>query len=65
MTQLQIVQFVAVDVCHLASFYHHYVLDGKCTSFDTWGNQFGFAIINSYLVLFTIFYLQTYKRKSS
>lgn len=64
-TMMQIVQFVLVDGFHLFSFFWHYYWNGGCSSFDTWGNQFGFAIINSYLLLFVDFYIQTYKRKKN
>jgi len=42
----------------------HYAWDGNCASFrDTWGNQIGMAIINSYLLLFLNFYATNYTKK--
>jgi len=65
-TQLQIVQFLLSNVAHLWAFRWHYGKNGNCSSFrDSWGNQLGMAIINSYLLLFIQFYFATYKKQPS
>jgi len=64
-TQMQIFQFLLSLVLHGAAFYWHYMWHGNCASFrDTWGNQIGMAIINSYLLLFLNFYAVNYPTKN-
>lgn len=62
-TQMQITQFILVILLHSYSFYYHYGISRKCSSFNTWGNEFGMFVIASYLVLFLIFYKETYPSK--
>jgi len=63
-TQLQIAQFLLSNALHLTSFAWHYLFHGNCSSFrDSWGNEFGFAVLNSYLLLFVRFYSSTYAKK--
>ena len=63
-TQLQITQFVLTNILHGLSYVWHYAWNGNCVSFrDTWGNQIGMVIINSYLLLFLNFYATNYTKK--
>eukprot|EP01122_Echinamoeba_exundans_P009463 TRINITY_DN3359_c0_g1_i1.p1 TRINITY_DN3359_c0_g1~~TRINITY_DN3359_c0_g1_i1.p1 ORF type:complete len:276 (+),score=67.76 TRINITY_DN3359_c0_g1_i1:996-1823(+) len=61
LTQLQIIQFVTVNLVHGYAYYWHYYIAHNCTSFDGWGNQVGGGIIWSYLFLFLHFYYNTYR----
>jgi len=65
LTLLQIFQFVTVNGLHLTSFYFHYVLGKNCSSFDTYSNQLGLCVINSYLILFVQFYRQSYRDRKT
>lgn len=63
-TQLQIVQFLLVIVCHSTGFYWHYAHSGNCHSFHAWYiNAFGMTVIISYLVLFLAFYTKSYSSR--
>jgi len=65
LTRLQIIQFIVVNFLHWTSYFYHYVLNRNCASFsDTWGNGIGAFVVNSYLLLFILFYRNTYKQST-
>jgi len=61
-TTMQIMQFVCVLVTHGTAYWWQYCYTKNCTSWDAWGNEFGVAVIASYLLLFLQFYHETYKK---
>jgi hypothetical protein len=61
LTQLQITQFITVNIVHATAYYWHFFwAKGKCTSYDNISNPVGSAVIWSYLILFLQLYYETY-----
>jgi hypothetical protein len=64
-TQIQIIQFCLNNMGEAYAFYLHYYGERNCTSFDPpTAHYMAVFVINSYLVLFVLFYLGAYQKKT-
>lgn len=61
-TQMQIIQFITVNIVHWSALVTAIFFRDDCISYWTFGNLMGFIIVNSYLFLFIKLYIDTYTR---
>jgi len=58
----QIIQFIVNNIAHAYAWYEHNLNGKQCSGGDSGANEFGFSVVNSYLILFIMFFIDTYIR---